>query len=156
MTGRYPTRYGFEFTPAPAAMMRMAADFESHREELNPGFFLEDNLAEFPPIEEQGVPAAEIFLPELLSDRGYHSIILGKWHLGGGDGHTPNDQGFDEFLGFLSGAAMFAEFDDPEMVKSIQAYDAIDQFLWPNLTFAVRYNKDQHFVPDEYLSLIHI
>ena len=152
MTGRYPTRYGFEFTPAPAAMMRMAADFESHREELNPGFFLEDNLAEFPPIEEQGVPAAEIFLPELLSDRGYHSIILGKWHLGGGDGHTPNDQGFDEFLGFLSGAAMFAEFDDPEMVKSIQAYDAIDQFLWPNLTFAVRYNKDQHFVPDEYMT----
>lgn len=152
LTGRYPTRYGFEFTPAPAQMMRMAASFESHREEPHPGFFLEENLAEFPPLEEQGVPASEIFLPELLADRGYHSMILGKWHLGQNEGHAPNDQGFDEFLGFLSGAAMFAEFDDPTMVKSIQAFDAIDQFLWPNLTFAVRYNKDQHFAPDEYMT----
>ena len=79
-------------------------------------------------------------------------MILGKWHLGADEGHTPNDQGFDEFLGFLSGAAMFAEFDDPTMVKSIQAFDAIDQFLWPNLAFAVRYNKEQHFAPDEYMT----
>jgi arylsulfatase A-like enzyme len=152
LTGRYPTRYGFEFTPAPAEMMRMAASFESHREELHPGIFLEENLAEFPALEEQAVPASEIFLPELLADRGYHSMILGKWHLGENEGHAPNDQGFDEFLGFLSGAAMFAEFDDPEMVKSIQEFDPIDQFLWPNLTFAVRYNKDQHFAPDEYMT----
>ncbi len=152
LTGRYPTRYGFEFTPAPAVFMRMVASFESHREEPHPGFFLEENLAEFPDIEEQSVPVSEIFLPELLADGGYHSMILGKWHLGENQGHAPNDQGFDEFLGFLPGAAMFAEFDDPEMVKSIQAFDPIDQFLWPNLTFAVRYNKDQHFAPDEYMT----
>jgi len=152
LTGRYPTRYGFEFTPAPAEMMRMAASFESHREEPHPGIFLEENLAEFPALEEQAVPASEVFLPELLADRGYHSMILGKWHLGENEGHAPNDQGFDEFLGFLPGAAMFAEFDDPETVKSIQAFDPIDQFIWPNLTFAVRYNKDQHFAPDEYMT----
>ncbi len=152
LTGRYPTRYGFEFTPAPAEMMRMAASFESHREEPHPGIFLEENLAEFPALEEQAVPASEVFLPELLADRGYHSMILGKWHLGENEGHAPNDQGFDEFLGFLPGAAMFAEFDDPETVKSIQAFDPIDHFIWPNLTFAVRYNKDQHFAPDEYMT----
>ncbi|MAD07166.1 MAG: sulfatase [Gammaproteobacteria bacterium] len=152
LTGRYPTRYGFEFTPAPAEMMRMAYSFEPHREQLHPGFFLEENLAEFPPLEEQSVPASEILLPELLAEGGYHSMILGKWHLGQNEGHTPNDQGFDEFLGFLSGAAMFAEFDDPRMVKSIQEFDPIDQFLWPNLTFAVRYNKEQHFAPDEYMT----
>jgi arylsulfatase A-like enzyme len=152
LTGRYPTRYGFEFTPAPAEMMRMAATFESHREELNPGFFLEENLAAFPALEEQSVPSSEVFLPELLAERGYHSVILGKWHLGSNEGHTPNDQGFDEFLGFLPGAAMFAEYDDPKMIKSIQAFDAIDQFLWPNLTFALRYNKGQHFAPDEYMT----
>ena len=152
LTGRYPTRYGFEFTPAPAEMMRMAYSFEPHREQLHPGFFLEQNLAEFPPLEEQSVPASEILLPELLAEGGYHSMILGKWHLGQNEGHTPNDQGFDEFLGFLSGAAMFAEFDDPRMVKSIQEFDPIDQFLWPNLTFAVRYNKEQHFAPDEYMT----
>lgn len=152
LTGRYPTRYGFEFTPAPAEMMRMAFSFEPHREQLHPGYFLEENLAAFPPLEEQSVPASEILLPELLADRGYHSMILGKWHLGENDGHAPNDQGFDQFLGFLSGAAMFAEFDDPQMVKSIQTFDPIDQFLWPNLTFAVRYNKQQHFAPDEYMT----
>ena len=152
LTGRYPTRYGFEFTPAPAEMMRMAATFESHREELNPGFFFEENLAAFPALEEQSVPSSEVFLPELLAERGYHSVILGKWHLGSNEGHTPNDQGFDEFLGFLPGAAMFAEYDDPKMIKSIQAFDAIDKFLWPNLTFALRYNKGQHFAPDEYMT----
>lgn len=152
LTGRYPTRYGFEFTPAPAVMMRMAANFESHREEPHPGAFLEENLAGFPAVEEQSVPASEIFLPELLASRGYHSMVMGKWHLGESEGHAPNDQGFDEFLGFLAGAAMFAEFDDPAMVKSIQAFDPIDQFLWPNLTFAVRYNKQQHFAPDEYMT----
>ncbi len=152
LTGRYPTRYGFEFTPAPAEMMRMAYSIEHHREQLNPGFFLEENLAEFPPLEEQSVPASEILLPELLAEGGYHSMILGKWHLGQNEGHAPNDQGFDQFLGFLSGAAMFAEFDDPRMVKSIQEFDPIDQFLWPNLTFAVRYNKEQHFAPDEYMT----
>ena len=152
LTGRYPTRYGFEFTPAPAEMMRMVFSFEPHREQLHPGYFLEENLAAFPPLEEQSVPASEILLPELLADRGYHSMILGKWHLGENDGHAPNDQGFDQFLGFLSGAAMFAELDDPQMVKSIQTFDPIDQFLWPNLTFAVRYNKQQHFAPDEYMT----
>ncbi|MAN68327.1 MAG: sulfatase [Gammaproteobacteria bacterium] len=152
LTGRYPTRYGFEFTPAPSVMMQMAASFDSHRVEPNPGFFLEDNLVEFPPLEEQGVPTSEIFLPELLSKAGYHSVILGKWHLGESEGFTPVDRGFDEFLGFLPGAAMFAEFEDPDMVKSIQAFDPIDQFLWPNLTYAVRYNKEQHFSPDEYMT----
>ena len=44
LTGRYPTRYGFEFTPAPAEMMRMAFSFEPHREQLHPGYFLEENL----------------------------------------------------------------------------------------------------------------
>lgn len=152
LTGRYPTRYGFEFTPAPAAMMRLAATFESHREELHPGFFLDKNLAEFPDLAEQSVPASEIFLPELLTHQGYHSMALGKWHLGENEGHVPNDQGFDEFLGFLPGAAMFGEFDAPAMVKSIQEFDPIDQFIWPNLTFSVRYNKEQHFTPDEYMT----
>ena len=152
LTGRYPTRYGFEFTPAPASLMSLVATFDSHREQLHPGYFLEENLSEFPPFEEQGVPTTEILLPEILASKDYHSILLGKWHLGESEGYTPNDRGFDEFLGFLAGAAMFAEYDDPTMIKSIQEFDGIDQFLWPNLTFAVRYNKEQRFKPDEYMT----
>ena len=152
LTGRYPTRYGFEFTPAPASLMSLVATFDSHREQLHPGYFLEENLSDFPPFEEQGVPTTEILLPEILASKDYHSILLGKWHLGESEGYTPNDRGFDEFLGFLAGAAMFAEYDDPAMIKSIQEFDGIDQFLWPNLTFAVRYNKEQRFKPDEYMT----
>ena len=152
LTGRYPTRYGFEFTPAPASLMSLVATFDSHREQLHPGYFLEENLSDFPPFEEQGVPTTEILLPEILASKDYHSILLGKWHLGESEGYTPNDRGFDEFLGFLAGAAMFAEYDDPTMIKSIQEFDGIDQFLWPNLTFAVRYNKEQRFKPDEYMT----
>ena len=152
LTGRYPTRYGFEFTPGPASAMSMMATFDSHREQLHPGYFLEENLSDFPPFEEQGVPTTEILLPEILASKDYHSILLGKWHLGESEGYTPNDRGFDEFLGFLAGAAMFAEYDDPTMIKSIQEFDGIDQFLWPNLTFAVRYNKEQRFKPDEYMT----
>ena len=152
LTGRYPTRYGFEFTPGPASAMSMMATFDSHREQLHPGYFLEENLSDFPPFEEQGVPTTEILLPEILASKDYHSILLGKWHLGESEGYTPNDRGFDEFLGFLAGAAMFAEYDDPAMIKSIQEFDGIDQFLWPNLTFAVRYNKEQRFKPDEYMT----
>ena len=152
LTGRYPTRYGFEFTPGPASAMSMMATFDSHREQLHPGYFLEENLSDFPPFEEQGVPTTEILLPEILASKDYHSILLGKWHLGESEGYTPNDRGFDEFLGFLAGGAMFAEYDDPAMIKSIQEFDGIDQFLWPNLTFAVRYNKEQRFKPDEYMT----
>ena len=152
LTGRYPTRYGFEFTPGPASAMNMMATFDSHREQLHPGYFLEENLSDFPPFEEQGVPTTEILLPEILASKDYHSILLGKWHLGESEGYTPNDRGFDEFLGFLAGAAMFAEYDDPTMIKSIQEFDGIDQFLWPNLTFAVRYNKEQRFRPNEYMT----
>jgi arylsulfatase A-like enzyme len=152
LTGRYPTRYGFEFTPAPAAMMKMAQSFESHRHEPHPSLFFEESLADFPDFREQGVPASEVFLPEILDAQGYHSLILGKWHLGEDEGQAPTDRGFDEFLGFLGGAAMFAEFDDPNAVKSIQEYDPIDRFIWPNLLFAVRYNKEQRFTPDEYMT----
>ena len=40
-------------------------------------------------------------LPEMLGKAGYHSAIVGKWHLGLAAGDRPNDRGFDFFHGFL-------------------------------------------------------
>jgi len=40
-------------------------------------------------------------IPELLSSRGYHTAMIGKWHLGFESPNTPNDRGFDYFKGFL-------------------------------------------------------
>ena len=45
-------------------------------------------------------PHAEL-LPKLLKPSGYHTAIIGKWHLGLDSPNTPNERGFDHFGGFL-------------------------------------------------------
>lgn len=40
-------------------------------------------------------------LPGLLKAAGYHSALVGKWHLGTTSPNLPNDRGFDLFHGFL-------------------------------------------------------
>ena len=45
------------------------------------------------------LPRDEVLLPEVLRAGGYATAMVGKWHLGGGNGHRPTDFGFDEFFG---------------------------------------------------------
>src|SRR5208282_780062 len=40
-------------------------------------------------------------LPQLLKPAGYHTALIGKWHLGIGTPNTPAERGFDFFYGFL-------------------------------------------------------
>lgn len=40
-------------------------------------------------------------LPAVLEPAGYHSAIVGKWHLGLESPNTPTERGFDHFHGFL-------------------------------------------------------
>ena len=40
-------------------------------------------------------------LPQVLKAAGYHSAIVGKWHLGLESPNTPTDRGFDFLHGFL-------------------------------------------------------
>jgi arylsulfatase A-like enzyme len=42
-----------------------------------------------------------VLFPKLLQPAGYHTAIVGKWHLGLESPNTPNDRGFDFFHGFL-------------------------------------------------------
>lgn len=42
-----------------------------------------------------------ILLPEMLKRAGYHSALVGKWHLGLEKPNRPHDRGFDFFHGFL-------------------------------------------------------
>ncbi len=40
-------------------------------------------------------------IPSLLREGGYHTAMVGKWHLGFESPNIPNDRGFDYFKGFL-------------------------------------------------------
>ncbi|WP_237729403.1 sulfatase family protein [Schlesneria paludicola] len=42
-----------------------------------------------------------VLLPQILKSQGYHSAIVGKWHLGLASPNTPTERGFDFFHGFL-------------------------------------------------------
>ncbi len=42
-----------------------------------------------------------VLLPRVLKDAGYHTTLVGKWHLGLTSPNTPNERGFDHFHGFL-------------------------------------------------------
>ena len=87
MTGRYPWRFGVEFTPTPGAMARVApllyADpTRLRRIEVDAGL-----AAQSRSFNELGMPGSEITVAELLKARGYHTVHIGKWHLGGTPEH---------------------------------------------------------------------
>ncbi|MGY8651520.1 MAG: sulfatase-like hydrolase/transferase, partial [Verrucomicrobiia bacterium] len=42
-----------------------------------------------------------VLLPKPLKVAGYHTAIVGKWHLGLESPNRPNERGFDHFKGFL-------------------------------------------------------
>ena len=42
-----------------------------------------------------------INLPDKLKEAGYHTALVGKWHLGLESPNRPNERGFDHFHGFL-------------------------------------------------------
>ncbi|HZM05169.1 MAG TPA: sulfatase-like hydrolase/transferase [Candidatus Saccharimonadales bacterium] len=46
------------------------------------------------------LPGATL-LPQALKPAGYHSALIGKWHLGIASPNTPTERGFDFFHGFL-------------------------------------------------------
>ena len=143
LTGRFPTRVGFEYTPMGSTTFAELVAGDQ---------FVEENAEGYPANEKLGLPGEEHTLAEQLSTMDYHSVVLGKWHLGEGVGMSPNEQGFDEFLGFLAGAALFMEEDDENVVNSKQDFDQIDKFLWANLKYGVRYNDGDRFAPDSHMT----
>ncbi len=151
MTGRYATRFGFEFTPTPIAFSRVVGSFRTPGAR-HPPHFNADQIKNTPPLDDEAMPASEITIAEMLRDRGYHTVHLGKWHLGGAKGVRPEDQGFDESLGFMAGASMYLPPDDPNAVNSKQDFDPIDKFLWGVLPNAVQYNGGPYFHASAYMT----
>ncbi|MDB4299457.1 sulfatase-like hydrolase/transferase [bacterium] len=153
MTGRYPTRTGYEFTPTPPGMGKMVSRiFADGDSNLPPNFYDGSLEASQPPYELKGLPASELTIAELLKDQGYYTAHIGKWHLGRGNGMAAHQQGFDDSLLMASG--LYLPEDDPNVVNARLSFDPIDQFLWARLTYANSFNTgDQgRFKPDGYLT----
>ncbi len=51
-----------------------------------------------------GLPLTETTLPDRLKAAGYHTGMVGKWHLGDKPAMQPQQRGFQDFFGFLGGA----------------------------------------------------
>ncbi|UKN00658.1 sulfatase-like hydrolase/transferase [Paracrocinitomix mangrovi] len=109
LTGQYQQRYGFETQPM---------DFyPSNFIEYNRGKkakFLGDWKLVTPPsypreweIAKQGIPQTEINLAEVMSASGYHTGIIGKWHLGQGKEQVPNKRGFTYQYGFYGAFSLY-------------------------------------------------
>ena len=153
MTGRYPTRTGFEFTPTPAGMAKLVSLVGSDMDlSLPPAFYDERMEARQPPYELKGLPSEEITIAETLKDSGYYTAHIGKWHLGRGNGMLPHEQGFDDSL--LMASALYLPENDPNVVNAKIPFDPIDKFLWKALTYANSFNSgdDDRFKPKGYLT----
>lgn len=151
MTGRYATRTGFEFTPTPRGFARVVSmvsdDIQPDRP---PVLYNGDADAGAPPFEDQGLPPEEVTVAEVLKTRGYHTVHIGKWHLGNAARFHPNAQGFDESLN-MDGMLHLPE-DDPAVINARIDFDPIDRFLWASAHFVTSYNNGPRFAPGGYLA----
>ena len=64
-------------------------------------------------------PSATL-IPQVLRPAGYHTAIIGKWHLGLESPNTPIERGFDYFKGFL-GDMMVGMTDPPQGREKLDA-----------------------------------
>lgn len=148
LSGRYSTRFGFEFTPTPSGMSDLMTTFLAADEHRLRGPVVNPN-AEAIPFDDMGMPTSEVTIAELLAEQGYHNIHIGKWHLGRAAGMRSEDQGFDESLMMMSG--LYLPEGDPDGVNARQDFDPIDRFLWAVMQYAVSF-AGEVFAPDGYLT----
>jgi arylsulfatase A-like enzyme len=151
MTGRYATRFGFEFTPTPKQFMQVVTGMAPADQLLKPVYYAERE-AELIPYEDMGLPSSEVTLAKLLQGGGYHTVHLGKWHLGDNPEFRPYSHGFDESLSHLHGASMYLPTNHPDVVNAQQAFDPIDKFLWASEPWGVRFKDGAPFQPPRYMT----
>ena len=116
ITGRYQGRFGYHRNPT-----------------LNP----------FDPV--AGLPLEEENMAEILKKVGYHSGIIGKWHLGTHPRFRPNARGFNEFYGFVAGGHRY--FPEDLIYPDIESVDR--RGGWYNTKLL---RNEKRIETDEYLT----
>ena len=92
LTGKIPTRFGYEFNPIGARNEAVGV----------------------------GLPSEQLTLAEALHDQGYTTGLIGKWHLGGEATYHPHRHGFDEFFGFSHEGHYFAPLPYRDIVTMLR------------------------------------
>lgn len=124
LTGRYQQRFGHEYN--------IGGNFDNN----DP-----DSI---------GIAVVERTIADYLQDEGYHTGLIGKWHLGEKPQFHPNSRGFDEFYGMLKGSSPYRN----GLAKNIfRNSEPVDPFSLPYLTDAfgneavdfIERNKQQPF-----------
>ena len=148
MTGRYSSRYGFEFTPYPAQAARIMNLLRKDGElsTIN----LEDVQWDEVGLTVGGLPNEEITIAEMLQDNGYYTAHIGKWHLGGfTDGMRPNDQGFDDSL--MLNSSLYFPKNHPDIVNA-KIDSAVEDMVWASSQYAASFNGSEPFEPGGYIT----
>jgi arylsulfatase len=88
----------------------------------------------------EGLPAEEVTIAEVLSEAGYNTVHIGKWHQGDIEESYPHNQGFD-----------FAAFPLHQQVQlslmTREGADANNLFGWNRSLQANTFEMDQKFRP---------
>ncbi len=63
-------------------------------------------------LDTPGLETTELTISRLMKQHGYRTALFGKWHLGREPRHNPVHHGFDEFVGYLNGAADYHNHKD--------------------------------------------
>jgi arylsulfatase A-like enzyme len=101
LTGRYQQRFGHERNP-----------------QWNPG------------NRKSGLPLSETTLADALGQKGYHTGLIGKWHLGCHPDLHPLKRGFREFFGHLGGGHRYFP-EELNLRNTHQAKNEADTYrLW--------------------------
>jgi len=150
MTGRYSTRFGFEYTP----IFKVGPTIFEWMQQADPKplrtYIHHDLAAKMRPLAELGMPPSEITVAEMLKSVGYHTVHIGKWHLGNVGGMQPHAQGFDESLN-MAGTLYLPE-SSAEVVNAKQDFDPIDRMMWTVSRYAADFNGGVKFEPNGYLT----
>lgn len=97
-----------------------------------------------------GLPLSETTIANRLKEAGYVTGLVGKWHLGAGPKHHPQQRGFDEFFGFLGGAHTYFNKQEASLLRGttkITEPDYLtDAFGREAVSFIERHQKQPFFL----------